>query len=551
MLRTGSRSSLPLPVAGLLIIAVAAPIASLAGAAPSKGPAAGSGARISAHLTKRSFRPAQAGSVKLIYKFSKPCRSFSYKLSRANTSKWATIRTVKKKGTFKGSNSMTVKRLFAGSPVKIGGYRLKLSCGRVSKLLVFAVFRPVTGSAPNRSAFPVTVTGITSALMVDADDNHSCALLSEGTVECWGDNDSGQLGDGVNSHNNGITSGDGSDFSATPVQVSGITSATEVDVGMSHSCALLSSRAIDCWGANTTGQLGDGTNLERSTPVPGTGITDAVQVSTGGHTCAVLAGGAVECWGSNFEGQLGNGADQNSSTPVQVAGIASAVAVSVGDFFSCAVLSGGMVECWGDNASGQLGDGLKDHGHQLVDIDDFSPTPVVVSGITSAIAVAAGSSHACALLSDGTVQCWGARGAIKLSDAPAPVPVAVEGIADAIALSAGAFHTCAVLSSGAVECWGVNSSGQLGNGTEQYSATPVSVVGITDAANIGAGYGHTCAVLSSGSIECWGRNNDGQLGSDKRFSTALEASVSEPDVLGGGKLLAGPNVETGGTSRRR
>jgi alpha-tubulin suppressor-like RCC1 family protein len=550
MLRTGSRSSLPLPVASLLIIVVAAPIASLAGAAPSNGSAAASGARISAHLTQRSFRPGEAGLVKLIYKFSKPCRSFSYRLSRANTSKWPTIRTVRKKSTFKGSNSMTVMRVFAGTPVKTGRYRLVLSCGGPPKRLGFTIVRPLTRSAPNRSAFPITVEGITSALMVDASGAYSCALLSEGTIDCWGDDEFGQLGDGVNEHKHGILGG-GGDYSPTPVQVSGITDATEVDAGSRHSCAVLSSGTIDCWGANTTGQLGDGTNQDRSTPVPVTGITNAVQVSAGNHTCAVLTSGAVECWGPNFEGQLGNGTNQNSSTPVQVAGITSAVAVSVGDFFSCAVISDGTVECWGDNASGQLGDGLKDHGHQLVDIDDFSPTPVAASGITRAIAVSTGSSYACALLSDGTVQCWGSGGAIKLSDAPAPTPVAVEGIADADGLSAGAFHACALLSDGTVQCWGYNSSGQFGNGTEQSSSTPVSVVGITNATDVGAGLNHTCAVLSSGSIECWGQNKVGQLGSDKWYSTALGASVSEPNVLGGGKLLARPNIEADRTPRRR
>ena len=508
MTRFRAFSSLPALIAGLVL-------SGSVGAAPSAHLAtAASGAKISAHLTREGFPSTQASSVKLVYWLSKASTRFSYKLTRRSGAKWKTVKSVTKKGHFSGSKSMTVKRLFAGKAITLGSYRLKLSTGEASKRLSFRVIPPLIRPAAKHSAIPVTVAGIANAVMVDAGYNHTCAVLSGGTVECWGENGADQLGDGVIRHNNGITDDNGIDFSVIPVQVSGITSATEVDVGTGHSCALLSSGAVDCWGANGIGQLGDGTTKYPSTPVQVTGIANAVRVSAGeANTCAVLADGSIECWGAGFEGQLGNGTDQNSPTPVQVVGITNAVDVSVGRFFSCAVMSTGTVECWGDNASGQLGDGLKDHGHGIVDIDDFSPTPVEVSGITTAIAVTAGVYRPCALLSNGTVQCWGSTGAIKLSDAPAPTPVAVSGMANATALSAGWSHTCARLASGSVECWGANVYGELGDGTGQNSLTPVQVIGITDATNVGAGFDFTCAALSSGSIKCWGRNNDGQLGS--------------------------------------
>jgi alpha-tubulin suppressor-like RCC1 family protein len=340
------------------------------------------------------------------------------------------------------------------------------------------------------SPTPVQVNGITNASAISAGHFHTCALLSDGTIKCWGDNDDGQLGDG--SMNHGHKNKWGQDFNQTPVQVSSITNASAVSAGYSHTCALLSDRTVKCWGNNKAGRLGDGSmnhghknGYEEDvspTPVQVNGITNASAISSGAdYACALLSDRTVKCWGSNLEGELGNGTATNSSTPVRVSGITNASAISAGDSHACALLSGGKVECWGGSTFGELGDGSANHGHEDSFEMDFSPTPVQVSVITSAAAIDAGSSHSCALLSDGTVECWGGNSAGQLGNGntdDSSTPVQVSNITNASAISAGYSHTCALLSGGKVECWGENPDGRLGNGTTTNRRTPVSVAGL-------------------------------------------------------------------------
>jgi|GEM_PF-773284 len=288
----------------------------------------------------------------------------------------------------------------------------------------------------------VQVSGITNAVAVSNGDYHSCALLSNGTVECWGNNAVGQLGNGTKTPlpPYGIT---------TPVQVSGILNAVALSAGSNHTCALLSNRTIECWGVNGAGELGNGTTVNSSTPVQVSGISNAVAVSAGAAaTCALLSGGTVSCWGWNDYGALGDGTTVSSSTPVQVSGITNATAVSAGGFANCALLSGDTVDCWGSNIFGQLGDGTttasstpiavsgissataisaggffgcallaggtidcwgRDNEGQLGGAPAPGSTTVRVQGIANAAAISAGKYHACALLPGGAVDCWGSN----------------------------------------------------------------------------------------------------------------------------------------------
>jgi alpha-tubulin suppressor-like RCC1 family protein len=246
------------------------------------------------------------------------------------------------------------------------------------------------GSFGTFALVPVSVNGLTGAVALAAGYGHTCALLSDATMRCWGENREGQLGNGTIA----------SPGTPQPVTVSGITGATAFTTGAYHTCALLGNGTVRCWGRNQ-GQLGNGTFTSSSTPVPVTGITNAVAVSGGGaHTCAVLGDGTVRCWGENEFGALGNGTTVTSTTPVQVVGISGAVDISAGWRHACARLGDGTVRCWGQNANGQLGNGTTTQ----------STVPVQVSGITGAVAVTAGWwHHSCALLGDGTVRCWGAN----------------------------------------------------------------------------------------------------------------------------------------------
>ena len=308
-------------------------------------------------------------------------------------------------------------------------------------------------------------------------------------------------------------------FSDGSTQVlSSLDQVTAVTAGGFHTCVRLSDGTVKCWGNNLDGQLGDGSITNSPTPVEVSGISTATAIAAGGpfsnHTCAVLSNGTVKCWGPNSSGQLGDGSFTNSPTPVEVSGISTATAIAAGGALfqghTCALLSAGTVKCWGNNLVAQLGNGT---------VTTPSATPVEVSGISTATAVAAGSVHTCARLSDGTMQCWGSNGYGQLGDGTVTTPITpveVSGISTAIAIAAGDAHTCAVLSNGTVKCWGTNFSGELGDGSFTNSPSPMAVSGISAATAVAAGgsgsIGHTCARLSDSTVKCWGRNALGQLG---------------------------------------
>ena len=199
----------------------------------------------------------------------------------------------------------------------------------------------------------VQVVNITTATSVSArHGDHACATLADGTVQCWGSNGDGQLADGTTIYRltpvlvSGITT-------ATSVSAGGSMSG-------SHTCAMLADGTVQSWGYNGNGQLGDGTTTDRLTPVLVSGITTATSVSAGGgHTCATLADGTVQCWGYNDKGQLGDGTTTHRLTPVLVSGITTATSVSTGGAHTCAMLADGTVQCWGYNLDGRLGDGTK------------------------------------------------------------------------------------------------------------------------------------------------------------------------------------------------
>jgi alpha-tubulin suppressor-like RCC1 family protein len=294
---------------------------------------------------------------------------------------------------------------------------------------------------------------------------HSCATVA-GAVRCWGGGGAGQLGNGVTGH------------STTPVAVSNLTDVAGLGSGMGNTCAVTAASEVWCWGDNGRGQLGDGTTTSSAVPVQVSGITDALDVSSslGGHTCAVRLGGSVDCWGRNDEGQLGDGTTTDATTPVAVSGLSTAETVSTGNLSTCALRSDDTVACWGRNDEGQLGDGTTTD----------SGAPVDVSGITDAAQVAVGGSFACALVGvtpsvGGSVVCWGQNADGQLGDGTttdSSTPVSVSGVSTAVAIAVGYKSACALLADGSVTCWGDDSNGQLGDGTTTSSNVPVVVTDI-------------------------------------------------------------------------
>ena len=201
------------------------------------------------------------------------------------------------------------------------------------------------------------------------------------------------------------------------------------------------------------------------------------------HSCALLAGGAVKCWGNNYDGELGNGSNADSNVPVTVTGISTATALAVGDDHSCALLAGGAVQCWGAWRQ------ARQWHHDQIPIRR-SPS----AGLATLRPLRPRGWFSCALLASGAVQCWGqnslaswAMGLVRDSN----IPVSVTGISTAVAIAAGWSHACAALRSGSVQCWGWNAIGQLGNGTTADSNTPVNVHNIYAPTKLAAGDGRT------------------------------------------------------------
>ena len=409
---------------------------------------------------------------------------------------------------------------------------------------------------------------------MSAGSAHACAVLATGAVKCWGSGSVGPLG-------LGDKEGGGApriELDALPaVDLGTGRTAVAVAAGAMHTCALLDTGAVKCWGEVGFGQLGLGDTKcrrdakEMGDALPavdlGTGRT-AVAVTAGlQHTCALLNGGAIKCWGFGAFGQLGLGAMKNRGDRPNEMGDAlpavdlgtgrTAVAVSAGAFHTCAVLDTGAVKCWGHFSRLGLGD-KNDRGSRPNEMGDA--LPAVDLGVRGrVVAVSAGAVHTCALLDGGAVKCWGEGddGQLGLGDgksrgsAPNEMGDALPAVdlgtgRGAVAVSAGRFHTCAVLDNGAVKCWGRGAEGQLGLGDkERRGVGPDEMGDLLPAVDLGtgrtavavsAGSVHTCALLDTGAVKCWGAGLYLGLGGvNARGDDPKEMGDALPAVdLGGG-----------------
>ena len=302
--------------------------------------------------------------------------------------------------------------------------------------------------------------------------------------------------------------------------------------GETFTCALREDASVDCWGANDFGQLGDGSTVDHALPGKVAGLSGITAVATGHfHACALDDAGVVRCWGHGGAGQLGQNSAASSSLPLIVPLPTTAVAVTAGGTHSCAQLATGELRCWGmmqtsgcavacltaDRAApGSNGYGSL-QGETTVNGSSFSPRAVVLPAGFVAARLTSGENHTCALSPDGRVACWGDNQFDQLGAGTPPDEVTALEVVFAknpgiAAVSAGGTFSCAVLNSGAVRCWGFNGGGALGDGSENSSAAPVAVALPSGVAvvQVASGQGHSCALTATGSVYCWGANGYGQ-----------------------------------------
>ena len=417
---------------------------------------------------------------------------------------------------------------------------------------------------------------------ITAGDNHTCIVLSDNSVKCFGMGSEGQLGSGTTDN-----IGDGTALSvATSSAVSLGTGRTvrSISAGASHTCALLDNATIKCWGYGAVGALGYGDSTNRgdttgqmgdSLPAVslGTGRT-ALQISVGSqHSCALLDNFAVKCWGRGNYGQLGigstatigDGAGEMGDSLVAVAFASgrSARAIAAGSNHTCALLDNASVVCWGRGTYGQLGQGATANiGHSSSATVATTLAIDLGSGRT-ALAISAGDAHTCAILDNATVKCWGfggngrlgsgatnnlGDGANEMGNSLAVIDVGSGRTVRAI--SAGFAHTCVVLDNATVKCWGDGTNGRLGYGNQNSLGDGANEMGANLAAvslgtgrtalAISAGGTHTCAVLDNATAKCWGDGSSGQIGSNNVSAVGDDASEMGDSLavvaLGGGSI---------------
>jgi alpha-tubulin suppressor-like RCC1 family protein len=373
--------------------------------------------------------------------------------------------------------------------------------------LVACRFDPagVSDDTASNDAAPAIDADPCAAEEIAAAGAHTCARRGDGTVLCWGDNQRGQIGAEATQ----VCPSTALGCNPTPTLVADLPPIAELGLGDANTCGLAVDRRAFCWGDNAAGQFGGDAPpgvYGRAIEVPERhGSIDLAGGET--YTCARDGGGVIACSGQNAHGELGIGNYVPSATPMEIPSVeASGLA---GGFQSvCAIRSAdGQVLCWGSNDLGQL-------DQSSVGQDVLSPVPV--TGVTGATAIAVGFRHGCALVPGGYAMCWGDNGDGQLGNGAqgSPEGPSTVGIPAPIdALATGANHTC-VLRDGLVMCAG-----------EGFGVAPVTIDLPAEPIELTAGSFHACARLVDKTVWCWGANAYGQLGDG-----SIEAPVDHAAV---------------------
>ena len=399
---------------------------------------------------------------------------------------------------------------------------------------------------PSTTSFKQIVKSISSS--------YTCGILADDSVRCWGENGYGQLGyDDTISRGDGSMAP--YDMASLPAVNLG-QGAKSIALGSGHTCALLMDDTIKCWGNNYYGQLGYDDTINRgdgtvapyrmaSLPAVNLGLSAKSIGVSDQRTCAVLIDDTVKCWGANYYGQLGYDDPQprgsGLAAPYDMASLSAidlglpVKSISVGYYHTCAILSNDLLKCWGANYSGETG--YDDTAYHGLYPGDMAALTFVNLGQTVK-SVSAGNGYTCAVLADNTARCWGRSnyGQLGYDDniargdgSAAPYDMASLGpinLGQTVKLiTAGYEHTCAILFDNKMKCWGRNYGGELGyDDTElrgmAWTVAPYDIASLTtvnfnqDVKNITVGNQSTCAILNDNSTKCWGAGYNGQLGND-------------------------------------
>jgi len=388
----------------------------------------------------------------------------------------------------------------------------------------------IADTQSNKASAHVLVS-VKALQSLSARQDTTCAVISSGTVKCWGGNDYGQLGN--NDEDMAVLTDSSQKFKSAPVTVASLNGIKQVAVGYNHACAISQTGSVSCWGDNSRGQIGDGTTTFRPQATAVVGLSSTAKVTqlalTYQSSCALLETGAVQCWGGNTQGELGVGqtAKLNQSTSPQNVVLLNNVTIKrlvSGRQHLCGITNSDTLVCWGWNDSGQLGLAVPNSDPISVDTSArFIPTAVtsVGSGIQQ---VAAGYGHTCAVRANDTV-CWGDNSKGQLgngvtSTSPS-APVVVSLLSGVTELALGKDHSCATKSDNETLCWGSRQAGQTAQSIDAVllDKIPVVVTGLTGKHSISAGDFHSCSISDGGAAKCWGKNDLGQLGDETTIAT--------------------------------
>jgi alpha-tubulin suppressor-like RCC1 family protein len=380
--------------------------------------------------------------------------------------------------------------------------------------------------SPVRVRANVSISAIDPTGRIAAGDKHTCAIAVDNTIWCWGDNTYSQLG----------SSSFADELSLAPVQTTALPGsriAKRIVAGVNHTCVLATDGTVWCWGQNGNGNLGDGAFSNLGNPVQALLGETAVMIAAGGSTtCAALSDDRLKCWGKGNSGQIGNNAVLLSNgTPVYVSSVPAYFTVAhleIGNTHSCAISAVGVAWCWGQFTNGRLGTtGLS---------NAVTPSATASLGSTAS-EVAAGGAHTCALLTTGSVTCFGSNNMGQLGQllatASSSSPTLVVLASTATHVAAGGQFTCALLATATVHCFGDNASGQLGSGTSgSVRETAAVVTGLTGTVvDVTTGTSHACAVMSTGEVRCWGLNDFGQLGIGSQSNVSSATAIASLNVV--------------------